>query len=60
VNAIDSFTHACRALYAWVIFGILTSFLGAADPVVSNLSAVQRLGTKLVDLIEGVLPTVLS
>ena len=57
MNAIDSFTHASRALYAWVIFGILTSFLGAADPVVSNLSAVQRVGTKMVDVGDEVIAT---
>ena len=60
VNAFARYFNAFRILPVCAILCALTSCLSAADPVVSNISAVQRAGTKLVDLIEGVMPTLLS
>ena len=51
MNAFVSHAHAFRAFfYACAIFWTLIDGLQAADPVVSNISAVQRAGTKLVDI----------
>jgi hypothetical protein len=50
VNAFASYFHAFRTLLVCAILCALTSCLLAADPVVSNISAVQRAGTKLVDI----------
>jgi formylglycine-generating enzyme required for sulfatase activity len=50
VNAFASYFHAFRTLPVCAILCALTSCLLAADPVVSNISAVQRAGTKLVDI----------
>jgi formylglycine-generating enzyme required for sulfatase activity len=62
VNAFASYFHAFRTLLVCAILCALTSCLLAADPVVSNISAVQRAGTKLVDITYDVTadtPTVL-
>jgi formylglycine-generating enzyme required for sulfatase activity len=50
VNAFAPYFHAFRAVHVCAILCALTSCLLAADPVVSNISAVQRAGTKLVDI----------
>ncbi len=50
VNAFAAYFHAFRAVPVCAILCALTSGLLAADPVVSNISAVQRAGTKLVDI----------
>jgi formylglycine-generating enzyme required for sulfatase activity len=50
VNAFAPYFHAFRALQVCAILGAMISCLLAADPVVSNISAVQRAGTKLVDI----------
>lgn len=55
VNVQDSLTHVFRAFCAWLIFGTLISSAWAADPVVSNISAVQRARTKFVDVIDEVI-----
>ncbi len=48
MNAFVSHAHAFRVFfYACAIFWTLFDGLQAADPVVSNISAVQRAGTKL-------------
>jgi formylglycine-generating enzyme required for sulfatase activity len=62
VNAFAAYFHAFRAVHVCAILCALTSCLLAADPVVSNISAVQRAGTKLVDITYDVTadtPTVL-
>jgi formylglycine-generating enzyme required for sulfatase activity len=50
VNAFAPYFHAFRAVHVCAILGAMISCLLAADPVVSNISAVQRAGTKLVDI----------
>ncbi len=50
VNAFAPYFHAFRTVHVCAILCALTSGLWAADPVVSNISAVQRAGTKLVDI----------
>jgi formylglycine-generating enzyme required for sulfatase activity len=50
VNAFVAYFRAFRAVPVCAILCALTSCLWAADPVVSNISAVQRAGTKLVDI----------
>ncbi len=62
VNAFALYFNAFRAVHVCAIFLAMTSSLWAADPVVSNISAVQRAGTKLVDITYDVTadtPTVL-
>ena len=62
VNVFAAYFHAFRAVHVCAILCALTSCLWAADPVVSNISAVQRAGTKLVDITYDVTadtPTVL-
>jgi formylglycine-generating enzyme required for sulfatase activity len=50
VNAFAPYFHAFRAVHVCAILCAMISGLLAADPVVSNISAVQRAGTKLVDI----------
>ena len=50
VNAFVAYFRAFRAVPVCAMLCALTSCLLAADPVVSNISAVQRAGTKLVDI----------
>ena len=50
MNAFVAYFRAFRAVPVCAILCALTSCLLAADPVVSNISAVQRAGTKLVDI----------
>ena len=50
VNAFAAYFYAFRAVPVCAMLCALTSCLWAADPVVSNISAVQRAGTKLVDI----------
>ena len=62
VNAFVAYFNAFRTLPVCAMLCALTSCLLAADPVVSNISAVQRAGTKLVDITYDVTadtPTVL-
>ncbi|PAW61420.1 MAG: hypothetical protein B9S37_05580 [Verrucomicrobiia bacterium Tous-C3TDCM] len=62
VNAFVAYFRAFRAVPVCAMLCALTSCLWAADPVVSNISAVQRAGTKLVDITYDVTadtPTVL-
>jgi len=50
MNHFASYFNAFRILPVCAILCAMTSYLLAADPVVSNLTAVQRAGTKLVDI----------
>jgi hypothetical protein len=50
VNVFAPYFNAFRTLRVCAILCAITSSLSAADPVVSNISAVQRAGTKLVDI----------
>jgi uncharacterized repeat protein (TIGR02543 family) len=50
VNVFAPYFHAFRTVHVCAILCALTSGLLAADPVVSNISAEQRAGTKLVDI----------
>ena len=62
MNVFAPYFNAFRTLRVSAIFLAMTSSLWAADPVVSNISAVQRAGTKLVDITYDVTadtPTVL-
>ena len=54
MNVFAPYFNAFRTLRVSAIFLAMTSSLWAADPVVSNISAVQRAGTKLVDIIYDV------
>ena len=49
MNHFASYFNAFRILPVCAILCAMTNYLLAADPVVSNISAVQRAGTKLVD-----------
>jgi hypothetical protein len=46
----DASAKVFKVMHACVLIAALTGYLWAADPVVSNISAVQRAGTKLVDI----------
>ena len=50
MNVFVPYFDAFRTLRVSAIFLAMTSSLWAADPVVSNISAEQRAGTKLVDI----------
>jgi hypothetical protein len=57
VNVFARYFNAFRTLHVCAILCAMTSLLYAADPVVSNISAVQRAGTKLVDVADEVMAT---
>ncbi len=50
MNCLASYINAFRFLPVCAILCAMTNYLWAADPVVSNVSAVQRAGTKFVDI----------
>ena len=50
MNHFASYFNAFRILPVCAILCAMTSSIWAADPVVSNIFAVQRPGTKLVDI----------
>ncbi len=50
VNVFATYFNAFHALPVCAILGVMTSSILAVDPVVSKISAVQRAGTKLVDI----------
>jgi hypothetical protein len=60
MNHFASYFNAFRILPVCAILCAMTSYLWAADPVVSNISAVQRAGTKLADITCDVTDTALE
>jgi hypothetical protein len=57
VNVLVQYLKAIRTLPVYAILATMTSSIWAADPVVSNISAAQRAGTKMVDVGDEVIAT---